>query len=356
MPRIEIAGPRLAIAGLLFVVVAVLAGYYAYTSLLGGGGGEFEVLRIGYLPIYPDAQFLIAYQLGWFDELKELGVKEVRVFRFEQGVAMIQAFAAGELDVLYVGMDPVLVGIEKGLPLRVVAANIVNHLALIGTEELAEYYDRYGARFLEKWLEDKGRPARIATLPKGTTPDIVMRIILQSLGYDPVDPPVEVLPMGIPAVRAALANGEVDAAVIMEPIVTLASGDGYTIIIEGREALPGHPGAVLAVSLELIEKRPDIVEKLVELHLRATALLLQDKDRAAELLSQALGPEILPVEVARRALDSPLSNFITDPRLIIEGTMKYVEFRRTYMGVDVELTVEDIFDASFYERLAGERR
>ncbi|MCE4599018.1 MAG: ABC transporter substrate-binding protein [Desulfurococcales archaeon] len=338
---------------ILILAFLMVAGGYYWQSFKSPSPPTLEILRIGYLPIYPDAQFLVAYQLEWLNELKKLGVEEIKIVKFEQGVAMIQAFAAGELDVLYVGIDPVLVALEKGLPLRVVAANIMNPLALVGSKELARYYEEYGSTFLEKWREDKGRPVRIATLPKGTTPHALLSMFFEKLGYDPNNPPAEVLPMGIGAVRAALLNNEVDAAMIMEPVVTIALEKGYTIIVEGREVLPGHPGAVLAVSLDLIKKRPDIVEKLVELHIKATSMLNDDKEKAAKILSDAIGTEVLPVEIARKALNSPLSNFISNPHLIVNGTLEYQKFRVSYMGVKVTLKPSDIFETSFYDKLAG---
>lgn len=334
----------LATAALVSAVVAI--------ALTWGPTGPLELseIRIGYLPIYPDAQFLVAYGKGWF---RELGVRDVKTIKFQQGVAMIQAFAAGELDVLYVGIDPVLVALEKGLPLRVVAANIINPLALVGTKELRDYYSRYGDEFLEAWARDKGRLVRIATLPRGTTPDILLRMFFHRIGENPASPRAEVLPMGIGAVRSALLTGEVDAAMIMEPIISLALERGYEVVVEGRLVLDNHPGAVLAVSLDLVRRRPDVVERLVEVHVKATKLLNEDKDEAARLLSEAIGESVLPLELARRALDSPFSNFVSNPGLIVKGTLEYHRFRATQLGGEARLSEEDIFDASFYEKVAS---
>src|SRR5260221_4730923 len=93
---------------------------------------------------------------------------------------MVQALASGSLDVAYVGIGPVMVARARGVALTVVAANIIDQVALVGRGKLVEIMaaapsPRDGfARF----RRDAGRPAKIATLPQGSLPEAGLRFYL----------------------------------------------------------------------------------------------------------------------------------------------------------------------------------
>jgi hypothetical protein len=54
---------------------------------------------------------------------------------------------------------------------------------------------------------------------------------------------------------------------------------------------------------------------------------------------------------ARRALDSPLSNFVTDPAAITDATPVFSEFAATNGQIDDQLTNDQIFDLDVYDSL-----
>jgi NitT/TauT family transport system substrate-binding protein len=59
----------------------------------------------------------------------------------------------------------------------------------------------------------------------------------------------------------------------------------------------------------------------------------------------------MPADRARRALESPLSNFVTDPRAIENGTEVFAEFATDNGQIEQELTTEEIFDYDVYDSL-----
>jgi NitT/TauT family transport system substrate-binding protein len=72
-----------------------------------------KTVRIGYLStIYHTAHIL--KRSAWLDGL---GVSSSWRL-FGTGPAMVEAFAAGEIELGYIGLPPAMIGIDRGVPLR----------------------------------------------------------------------------------------------------------------------------------------------------------------------------------------------------------------------------------------------
>ena len=316
---------------------------------------DSDPLRIGYIPILVNEQHFVISEQGWYDELAEFGVSSVEQTRFSSGPPMVQAFAAGELDVGFVGINPALVMASRGVPIKVVSGNVVEGLAVIVSDEFADIYEETpGAEALAAYEEQQGRKLRFATLPQGSTPDTVLKLWLTQLGL--TEDAVDIVPLGVEQVQTALATGEVDGSLIMEPVITLAQEQawGYRPIVQGGEILANQPGAVFVVTDALIEDSPEVVEKLVELHLRATFFANENKDAAAEAASAVIGEEILSFEIARIAVDSPALRLTANPYNILESTQAYNEFQVELGVFDEPVAQDDLFDLSFYDAVIAE--
>ena len=59
----------------------------------------------------------------------------------------------------------------------------------------------------------------------------------------------------------------------------------------------------------------------------------------------------MPADRARTALDSPLSNFVTDPTSISEATPVFSEFAADNGQISEQLTNDQIFDFDVYDSL-----
>src|SRR3989442_949829 len=71
-------------------------------------------------------QFAGAQEKGWFNEL---GVKQIDFLRFTSGIPMMQAIAAGQVDISYIGAGPVIISGQQGVPGKSVAATSKDTLA-----------------------------------------------------------------------------------------------------------------------------------------------------------------------------------------------------------------------------------
>ena len=131
---------------------------------------EFEV---GYLPIMPMSQLFVMEGEGW---LNDAGIVFKKT-KFSSGPAIVQAIASGKMDIMYFGIGPAMVARAKGVDLKVVASNVVEQVGAIAVGSLSELSkkSKSAAEAFRTFAQQKGRPAKLATLPKGSVPDTVLR-------------------------------------------------------------------------------------------------------------------------------------------------------------------------------------
>jgi NitT/TauT family transport system substrate-binding protein len=296
-------------------------------------------------------QYFFIDQQGWYDDL----APDIDVTRLVGGPPLVQAYASGDLDFAYVGISPGLVAIANGVSSKVVAANVLEPNVMVGSSEFRSYWTDYGANAFEQFRSDKGRKPRFATLPAGSTPDVFLRFwITETLGLE-LDV-IDIVGQSPSALQSTLSTGNADAGSAIEPIPTILQENPETDMKPFKyagEIMPGQPGAVLQPSGSLIEDNPDLVQELVDIHVRATGFIHENRNRAAEMASEVIGSDILGPETAKRAINSPASNFISNPKRIVEKSLVYNDFHQQLGSVDVDLSEEDVFDHSFYEEVTG---
>jgi NitT/TauT family transport system substrate-binding protein len=308
---------------------------------------ELLELEVGYMPILPVAQVFIMEGEGW---TQEAGLR-FNLVRFQNGPAMVQAVASGELDVMFFGIGPALVARGRGHDIQVVASSIVEQIGLIAGETLSTYWDSANpAGLFSSFEQGEGRQARIATFPQGSVPDIVLRYWLsEELGvsFDAL----EIVPMGADQVQQALLAGSVDGASILEPTLTIVQerDPSTQILTRASQMFPGQPGAVLAVRSQLIEEQPEAVQRLVELHVRATEFLKTNISASAAHAVEFIGAGLVEPQIIERALQSPSTNYMADPRQIIEPTQRMHDFQLETGSLAAPVDLEVLFNTMFYE-------
>jgi NitT/TauT family transport system substrate-binding protein len=315
----------------------------------GSGGSTADSLTLGTLDVFPMMQYFVIEQQGWYDELGP----DIEVKSFGGGPPLVQAYAAGDIDVAYVGISPGVVAIANGIASKVVAANVLEPNVMVGGSTFRSYWADHGPDAFQRFREEEGRKPQFATLPAGSTPDVFLRYWLtETLGLD-LDV-VEIVGQSPSALRSTLSSGEADAGSAIEPIPTALRADPDSDMEPFRYAgdiMPGQPGAVLQPSQTLIDDRPELVRQLVATHVRATEFIRGNRARAADMASAVIGSAVLSTDVAERAIDSPASNFISDPRRIVDKTLVYNDIHQQLGSVDTDLSAGDVFDHRFYDEV-----
>lgn len=303
-------------------------------------------LEMAYMPIVPCSQLFVMEGMGW---AKKAGLN-LKLTRFPNGPAIVQAIASGKMDMMCFGIGPAMVTRGKGVKLKVVAAGIVEQIAVIAQGELVEYFGKYkGAEALRQFAKDKGRKPKIASFPKGSVPDTVTRHwLLEQLKMELDE--VELIGMGASRVQQALLSRSVDAAGILEPILTIVASKlkDAKVVARADEMMPNQPGSTIAVREEVLAKHRDAIVKFVELHVRATELLLKDPSEAAPHVKEFISKGLLETDVVLRALLSPSSNFRADPNSILESTKYMHDFQKS-KKIKTNVSIDGLFDLSVYK-------
>jgi NitT/TauT family transport system substrate-binding protein len=321
------------------------AGAAASVGLAGclGGGGGLDELTVAYMPIFPDLQYYVMESEGYLGEIDA----EITGREFTDGPAIVQAYGSGELDAAMFGIVPSMIVIDRGIPAKVTAANIVEPMAIMAHEELQTMWADHDADAFSVWEERKGRRFRFGTFPQGSVPDVLLRYWLQQAGVS--TDAVEIIEIGgANAVWQAIANSEIDGSSIMEPVPTRAAAADVPVgtFRTAAEVMPGQPAAVTLMSDELRES--PLAGQFLEQHVRATEFIAENPDATAGIVESGIG---MPTDQARAALDGPLSNFVTDPRRIENGTRIFSEFAAQNGQIESQLSLEEIFDYGVYEGL-----
>ncbi|XVH31273.1 ABC transporter substrate-binding protein [Haloferacaceae archaeon DSL9] len=315
-----------------------------FAGCLGGSGGDLDELTVAYMPIYPDMQYFIMQEEGYFGEIDA----DVSGQEFTDGPSIVQAYGSGDLDVAMFGVVPSMIVIDRELPAKVTAANIREPMMIMARDSFTSMWDEQGADAFADWEAERGEPFRFGTFPQGSVPDMLLRYWLSEIGVDP-ESDVEITELGgANAVWQAMNADEIDGTSIMEPVPTRAEQEGSDIVplVTASEIMPGQPAAVTLMSDEVRES--DLASQFLEQHVRATEFIDERPDAAAEHASEVIG---LPLEQTQAALESPLANFVTDPREIEEGTRIFAERAYASGRIDTELSTDDIFDYSVYDEL-----
>jgi NitT/TauT family transport system substrate-binding protein len=311
----------------------------------GSGGGSLDELTVAHMPIFPDLQYYVMEEEGYFDGVDA----SIDGREFTDGPAIIQAYGGGEIDIAMFGIVPAMIVIDRGLPAQVTATNIKEPMGIMVHDDLQAMWDEHGADAFGVWEEQKGEKFQFGTFPQGSVPDVLLRYWLSDIvGVDP-ESAVDITEInGANAVFQAIVNDEIDGTSIMEPVPTRTSSTDSPVSMfrTAAEIMPGQPAAVTLMSDEVRES--ELATQFLEQHVRATDFINENPDATADIVESGIG---MDSDLARDALDSPLSNFVTDPAEIENGTEIFAEFAYDNGQIDQQLSLDGIFDYSVYENL-----
>lgn len=304
-------------------------------------------LEMAYMPIVPCSQLFVMEGMGW---TKKAGIN-LKLTRFSNGPAIVQAIASGKMDLMCFGIGPAMVSYAKGVNIKVIAPGIVEQIAVIAQGKLVKYFDKYPAKeALLNFAKDNGRKAKIASFPKGSVPDTVTRHwLIKMLGMKVDD--VELIGMGAARVQQALLSRSVDAAGILEPILTIVQTklSDAKIVVRASGMMPKQPGSTLAVRENILKEHRAAIVKLMELHIKATKLLLEDPKAAAPYVTKFIAKGLVDDATILKAISSPSSNFVANPRDIIESTKYMSAFQYQYKIQSKKINTDALFDTSIYD-------
>ena len=299
-------------------------------------GGEVKPVRIGYLQsdIHQLACW-VALEKGLY---KKHGVDAEVAGIFKAGPEEMSAFAAGALDMGYVGEAPATTAVANGVAKATV-------LAQVNTE---------GSAIMVKKGSSIRKPADLAgktvAIPgHSTVQDFLLQKALYQFKVDPKA--VHIIVLKPPEMIGALQTGQIDAFIAWEPYPAKAQTMGVgEVLLTSNQIWKDHPCCVLIADDTFRNLRPQDVTGMVRAHVEATRFILNSPDEAVRIGMKYTGMDEDTVRIA-------MQNVNYTCQLSINGEIEYVDFLSRLKYIDVpqaETFVKRFIDPGVLKNVAGE--
>lgn len=216
---------------------------------------------------------LIAQYEDWYEQ--ELGV-DVNLINFESGKDVNTAIASGSIDISELGSSPSALGISNNVDYEVFWIGDI-----IGSAESLVVKNDSGINSI---ADLKGK--KVAT-PFASTAHYSLLNALKLEGIEETE--LDILDLQPADIYAAWSRGDIDAAYVWYPVLSQLLEDGKFIVGSDELAERGVITADLnVVRTEFAKQNPEIVQKYVEIQLKANDVLLNEADKAADEISSIL--------------------------------------------------------------------
>jgi NitT/TauT family transport system substrate-binding protein len=209
-------------------------------------------VRMGSVGSLADGPIFVAQERGYFTEAG-LDVEDVR----GQGVTTLVApLAAGQIDLLAAAMAAGLYNaFARDIDVRIVADKgrlLKGH----GNAGLVARQDLWESGAVRTLPDLRGRRVGLAGYNAGSAVTLFLGHALDAQGMSIAD--VEPVDIVLGDLNVALANGSLDAAIQIEPGLTLGVANGlYSIIQRSDELYPDLQSGFMLYSADLIRNRND---------------------------------------------------------------------------------------------------
>jgi len=274
----------------------------------------------------------VALEKGFFE--KE-GVKVEVAGIFKAGPELMSAFAAGALDMGYVGVAPATTAVANKTA-RVVV------LAQVNTEGSAIVVKKDGK--IQSIPELVGK---IAVVPgHSTVQDFLFRRALLKFKTQPDQ--VKIMVLKPPEMIGALRTDQIDAFTAWEPYPAKAVTMGVgRILASSRDIWKDHPCCVLAADVRFLETQLEKAKGVVRGHVKAIEFIRQHREEAIKIGVKYTGMDEASVRLA-------MENVNYTPVLSVEGEKEYVDFltKLKYIKVeDVQIFVDRFMRPDFIKEM-----
>lgn len=256
-----------------------------------------DILRIGYFPNINHAQAVIGVGNGDFQNA--LGDVKLESQVFNAGPAAIEALFANRIDVAYVGPNPAINGYLKsdGQGLKIIAGVSSGGAVFVVRNDsgITTVHDFAGKKFASPQL--------------GNTQDVALRSYVLKNGYKTSENGgnVTILPASTSDIVTMMSKKDIDGAWVPEPWGTiLVKQSNGKIFLDERDIWPNgkFTTALIVTRSDYLQSHPDVIQKLLEAHVKETVWINNNKDESIKDFNtqlQKLTGKTIPNDVISEA-------------------------------------------------------
>lgn len=295
--------------------------------------GDAKPVRIAYLQ--NDIHHLalwVALDQGFLIEGKDVQIAGI----FRAGPEIMTAFAAGAVDMAYVGLAPTVTArANQAAEVVVVSqANSVGSALVVGIDSALAGVGALAGKTL-------------AVPGHATVQDFLLKKTLKDHGVDLSQ--VNIMVLKPPEMIGALRTGQIDGFIAWEPYPSQAAALKVgRNLVTSRQMWPDHPCCALVAASRLMESQPGKVRTLVAAHKRATDYIQENPEYAVTVGVKHTGLDPETIRQAMRIVDY---NY----HLNVESVKTYVQFLSDLGYIRVTDT-DGFIEALIQRDLVGESR
>jgi NitT/TauT family transport system substrate-binding protein len=218
-------------------------------------------IKVGHNPGAYYAPIYLAIARGYY---AEEGF-ELELETFTSGEATIPSLATGQIDAAGIGLSAALYGaVARGVELKIVAGCSRNEPGY-SSSALTVRKDLIDSGAVRDVADLRGRTIGSISQTVGLTIDLSRA--LQGAGLSDND--INLTVLSFPDQVPALANGAIDAGMLSEPFVAVATGQGYAVRWKGADELyPNHQLTAFGFAPSFARDQVDVGQRFVAATLR----------------------------------------------------------------------------------------
>lgn len=300
------------------------------------------LLRIGHLSTFYHTSVLLMAQGNLDDLLK----REVHWKLFATGPSIIDAFERDEIDMAYIGLPPVIMGINKSLKIRCVAGGHIEGTVLVSNKYIRAYPETSDL----KEILNQFSGHRIGVPGIGSIHDVIIKELLERFNLN----------KDVGIVNFKWADNVIDAFVKRE-IIAAAGTPALAVAIErfGNGKIlcppamvwPYNPSYGIVVSQRFLDENRDILERFLSIHEAATALLRDKPEEASDIISRFVGVVDRDFVLETIRISPKYCAQLTEE--YINATMEFVKAMNRLGYIIRDMGKEEIFEIGIIRTIHG---
>lgn len=256
---------------------------------------------------------------------------------------MKDAFASGDVDVGYIGLPPIMIGIENSLKVKCVGGGHVEGTVMVAPNIYKTFDELGSVRVVLKQFEGK----TIGTPSKGCIHDVIIREMTKDFdieikNYSWAD-----------FIPDAIDEGEIAAGVGTPSLAAVTSRRfASNIVIPPHKLWPYNPSYGIVVKEELIHESPEFITDFLKAHEDACNLVRLHPEQAAEIALKGAG--VFDKDFVLNTYNVSPKYCASIPPRYIESTLKFIPVLKNLGYMRGDLKQEDIFDLGFIKKVHPE--
>ncbi|MFC8245912.1 ABC transporter substrate-binding protein [Streptomyces chartreusis] len=241
----------------------------------GASSGGITTVKLGLIPIVDVAPLYLGQKKGFFEKQ---GLK-LEFTTAQGGAAIVPGVASGQFQFGFSNVTSLMVAQSNGVPVKAVANGIAS-TGVRGKDFNGLMVKKDSPVKSAKELE--GKKVAINTL-KNINETAVRQAVRQA-GGDPDK--VELVEMAFDQMPAALDQGQIDAACVVEPATaTIRSQGGREIASPLIDVAPELTVAMYFTSTQYAQQHPDVVKKFQDATAESLAYAEAHPDEARQIVT-----------------------------------------------------------------------